>query len=375
MTSTLSIAITADPFLPVPPLKYGGIERVIQFLVDGLVDRGHRVVLVAHRDSRVRGELISYPADQNRSVLNLARNAATVGATVLRDHFDVVHSFGRLNYLVPLALTSTPKIMSYQRPITVRSIRAARRVFGSTLEFTACSRWMIGDVDSLAVWHVVFNGVPIASYEFREHVAGDAPLVFLGRIERIKGVHLAIEAARRSGRSLILAGNVEPEHQPYFDEYVRPFLSDRIQYVGPVDDAAKNELLGSAAALLMPVLWDEPFGIVMVEALACGTPVIGLARGAVPEVIKHGITGFVVQSPGDIPESITRLKRINRRNCRTDAVARFSDRVIVSQYESLYHALLEKRGRPVHRQSRDVAPGLVKEGGPGERGPRERPVG
>lgn len=332
----LSIAMTADPFLPVPPLQYGGIERVIQFLADGLVERGHRVVLFAHRDSKVRADLVPYPTDQNQSVVQIARNAATIGATIMRGRYDIVHSFGRLNYLVPLALTSTPKIMSYQRPITPRSIAQANRVFGTSITFTACSRNMIEPVKSLGDWRVVHNGVPLDTYTFQRQVDANAPLVFLGRFDPEKGAHLAIEVAKRAGRRIVLAGNI-PVKRAYFEEIVRPLIDDdRVRYIGPVDDRAKNELLGAAAALLMPILWEEPFGIVMAEALACGTPVIGFGRGSVPEVVRHGVTGFVANDVEGLVEGVAALERLDREYCRRDAEARFSDRVIVDQYEAIY---------------------------------------
>ena len=227
--------------------------------------------------------------------------------------------------------------MSYQRQITPRSIVWARRAFGSTIEFTACSRHMIRAVESLGKWHVVPNGVPLRAFTFQSRVAADAPLVFLGRLEEIKGPHLAIEAARRARKRLILAGNVEPAHQDYFDERIRPFIDDdTVRYVGPVTDREKNELLGGAAALLMPILWDEPFGIVMAEALACGTPVVGFRRASVPEVVSDGLTGFLASSMVELTDAVARVPQIDRRKCREAAETRFSDRAIVQQYESLY---------------------------------------
>jgi glycosyltransferase involved in cell wall biosynthesis len=198
---------------------------------------------------------------------------------------------------------------------------------------------MIGPVQSLAAWHVVYNGVPVGAYDFRPGVSSDAPLMFLGRIEWIKGAHLAIEAARAAGRRIVIAGNIPVEHRDYFRQYIEPSIDgDRVSFVGPVDDQQKNELLGRAAALLMPILWDEPFGIVMAEALACGTPVIGLRRGAVPEIVNDGVTGFVADDVAGLVAGINRVTTIDRAACRASAESLFSDRVIVDAYESLYYA-------------------------------------
>lgn len=334
----LSIAVLADPDLPVPPTHYGGIERVIHLLVEGLHERGHHVVLVAHRASRVSCEVIPYPRDRSLSVLDMLANAATV-ARLLRRRVDVVHSFGRLACLTPLAVTRTPKFMSYQRAITPSSVRQARRIFGASLEFTACSRQMVDAAGVPGTWHVVYNGVSLARFSFQPHVDGQAPLVFLGRIEEIKGAHLAIAIAQKCGRPLVLAGNIEPAHQSYFDQRIRPHVDGRsIRYVGPVDDRQKNELLGQAGALLMPIVWDEPFGIVMAEALACGTPVIGFRRGSVPEVITHGTTGFVGESIDDLVDGVHSLSRLDRRACRAAAERRFSEQAVVGAYEALYRA-------------------------------------
>lgn len=335
--SPLRIVVAADPELPVPPALYGGIERVIQFLVDGLAARGHEVTLFAHRDSDVTCRLVAYGGLSSASYADTACNAAALARHVLREQVDVVHSFARIAYLAPLALSRVPKFMSYQRAVTPRSIRTARRLFGDTLEFVACGHHMIGGLGPLAPWHVVPNGVPLARYQFTPTVPPGAPLVFLGRVEAIKGPHLAIEAARLAGRPLVIAGNIPDGHRAYFDAHIAPHVDGRmVMYIGPIDDAAKNTLLGSAAALLMPITWEEPFGIVMAEALACGTPVIGFRRGAVPEVVRNAVTGFIVDTVRGMADAVDCLHALSRAACRADAEARFSDTAIVRAYEALY---------------------------------------
>jgi glycosyltransferase involved in cell wall biosynthesis len=185
----------------------------------------------------------------------------------------------------------------------------------------------------------------MSKYDFVPHVAADAPLAFLGRLEPFKGVHHAIAIARSTGRRLIIAGNrVEAgPHTDYFDQEIAPYLDGvRIRYIGPVDDRQKNALLGSAAALLMPVEWEEPFGIVMTEALACGTPVLGFARGSVPEVVMNGVNGFLCHTVSDAIAAVGQLREIDRAKVRLDCEARFSDRAIVDAYESLYGAMMSQ---------------------------------
>ena len=339
----MKILITADPELPVPPVLYGGIERVVDMLVRGLVAQGHDVSLVAHRDSKTAGTLIPYPGTDSRRWRDVWRNTMTVTRTALKVQPDVVHSFGRIAYLAPLLPFSLPKLMTYQREVTPRSVRLGHRLSRGTLHFCAISDWMMQETRHLATWHRVFNGVPMATYDFVPAVPAEAPLVFLGRIEHIKGTHLAIDIARRAGRRLIIAGNIPEAHRDYFAREVEPHLDgDRVHYIGPVDDVQKNQLLGSAAAFLMPILWEEPFGIVMAEALACGTPVLGLRRGAVPEVVEHGVTGFVCDTVDQLVACVKDLPAISRQACRDRAQQLFSDEAIVDAYLAVYRQLVSR---------------------------------
>lgn len=339
--SELRIAITADPELPVPPKLYGGIERVIDMLIRGLVARGHEVTLFAHPESDVPCRIVPYPGGSSLSGADTRRNMLTVARGMVGGGFDVVHSFGRIAYLMPLLPLPIPKLMTYQREVTPRSVKWGHRLSRGTLHFSAISEWMMQDTQHLANWHLVYNGVPMDVYDFAPTIADEAPLVFLGRIEHIKGTHLAIEIARRTGRRLVIAGNIPREHQAYFDEQVKPHLDgERITYIGPVDDKQKNALLGQAAAFLMPILWEEPFGIVMAEALACGTPVLGLGRGAVPEVIEDGVTGFVRDDVDGLVEAVGRLGDLDRRASRERAERMFSDHAIVEAYLDVYRQLI-----------------------------------
>lgn len=334
----MRIAVTVDPEIPVPPIRYGGIERIVDMLVRGLVARGHSVTLFAHQESDVPCTLKAYPGRRSQHPLDTARNTAFVSTAIARGGFDIVHSHARLAYLLPLMPFSVPKVMSYGRKVSRRSVRWGNRLSRGSLAFTGVSRHIVDEAGGGPNWHVVYNGVPVDSYVLREQVSADAPLVFLGRMEPIKGPHLAIEVARLAGRPLILAGNVPDQGAEYFQHEIQPHIDGcSVQYVGPVDDAAKDQILGQACALLMPVLWDEPFGMVMAEALACGTPVIGLRRGAVPEVVQDGITGFVCDSVETMVEAVGRITEIDRRTCRSVMEQRFSDRVMVDAFESLYH--------------------------------------
>jgi glycosyltransferase involved in cell wall biosynthesis len=332
----MKIALTADPELPVPPHLYGGIERIVDMLVCGLVEHGHEVTLFAHPDSHVPCRLIRYGGSSQRP-LDVLRNTLSVSRLAFHRP-DVVHSFGRLAYLTALLPTRIPTIMSYQRkPSQDRVQWAARLARSGSLAFTGCSEHIAAQIRPHAPAFPVFNGVPLGIYDFQPDVADDAPLVFLGRLAPIKGVHTAVEVAQQTGRRLVLAGNVPEEHQTYFNEEIQPQLDDkRLRYVGPVDDAEKNDLLGRAVAFLMPIEWEEPFGIVMAEALACGTPVIGTRRGAVPEVVDDGVTGFICDTTEEMAAAVEQLNDIDRTACRKRCERLFSGEAIVGAYEQLY---------------------------------------
>lgn len=340
----MHIALTADPELPVPPQLYGGIERVIAMLAAALTDRGHRVTLFAHPDSTAVAELVPWPGRRSHSRADLFANALTLGWEVTRRRVDLIHSFSRIATLLPLLPLPIPKLMTYQRPITRRSVQLGHTLSRGSLQFTAISHWMMQHVADLGTWHLVPNGVPLATYPFVADPGPDAPLIFLGRVEAIKGPHLAIEVARRTGLPLVIAGNVPPEHQGWFQSQIAPHLDGHIRYVGPVDDRRKAELLGQARALLMPILWDEPFGIVMAEAMACGTPVLGLARGSVPEVVQHGVSGFVVETLDQLVAALPGLSTLDRRSCRMRVEACYSETAVVECYLNLYNKRLTSPG-------------------------------
>ncbi|WP_295632383.1 glycosyltransferase [Novosphingobium sp.] len=345
MTSQpLKIALTADPELPVPPLLYGGIERIIDLLARQLVARGHEVTLFAHPESQSAGKLVAWPGASSLCKADTLRNALTLAAHVGRNRFDVVHSFSRIAYLTAILPRNLPKVMTYQRAISPRTVSMGHHLSRGSLEFTAISDWMMQDVRRIGRWTMVPNAVSMKTYTFQPKVVEGAPLVFLGRLEETKGPHLAIAMARATGRRLIIAGNIPEEKRGWVEAHVLPHVDgEQVRYIGPVDDAQKDVLLGEAAAFLMPILWDEPFGIVMAEALACGTPVLGLNRGAVPEVVIDGQTGFVRDTLDDLIACVARIPELSRAACRADAEARYGQDGLAEGYLAVYRAAIARR--------------------------------
>lgn len=342
----LRIALTADPEIPVPPLQYGGIERIVDMLARTLTRRGHDVTLFAHRSSTCPVRHVAWPGKSSLPLGDTMRNAATLARRAGVGAFDIVHSFSRVAYLLPILPLPVAKLMSYQRDISERTTATAVRLSRGTLEFSAISRQMMEAKPLAGRWHFVPNGVPLDVYRFRGNVSPDAPLLFLGRIEEIKGPHLAIDIARRMGRHLIIAGNIPPEHRAWYDAHVAPHIDGaRVRYVGPVNDEQKNAFLGEAAALLMPILWEEPFGIVMAEAMACGTPVLGLRRGAVPEVVEHGVTGYVADTVDELVATAGNLGALSRFDARARVERLYSDEAVTDGYLNVYEGILKRLRR------------------------------
>lgn len=342
----MKIALIVNPLIPVPPEKYGGIERIVFMLIHELQLRGHEITLFAHEDSKPGSKLIAYRESEPYQLSDMFRiNRLTAG--IRSRGFDLVHTFGRMSNITWLMLSRLPKVVSYQLPPTVpqvkKAVMMARR---NSLYFTACSNYIADQIRPFCNVTTIYNGVDVTNYQFNGEVDADAPLVFLGRIQYEKGTAIAIEAAKKTGKKLIIAGNVpaEAKHQAYFEDEVKPHIDqEQITYIGPVNDAEKNELLRNASAMLMPVLWDEPFGIVMAEALACGTPVIGFERGAVPEVVSNGVNGFICHNVSEMADAINQLPAIDRNKCRQVAEAKFSSGVLATQYENLYHQITARR--------------------------------
>jgi len=343
----MRILLAADPILPVPPRLYGGIERIVARLIAELRARGHDVALAALGESTEPVDtLFPWPATDVTRRLDTVRNALALRRAVISFQPDIVHSFARLAYLLPLLPSRLPKIMSYQRdPGARQTAPASRWARGASLTFTGCSQH-IAARGRLAggTWHAIPNFADTdVLYPDDSAPASDAPLVFLSRLDRIKAPHLAIAIARLANRRLILAGN-RAESGPdavYFETEVAPLIDgSQVTWVGPVDDTAKRRLLASAHAMLVPIQWDEPFGIVFAEALACGCPVISCPRGALPEIVEDGVTGFLIQTTEEGARAVQRVGELSRTACRHAAVTHFSPAAVTKRYESLYRSLV-----------------------------------
>lgn len=338
----MRIVVTADPEIEVPPKLYGGIERVVDGLVRRYRARGHQVCLVARPGSECPADAFhAWPGASSLSKTDSLRNSLALWRAVRAFRPDVIHSFSRIAYLTPLLRGRTPIVMSYQRDPTMRTVALAVKLAAPrVLSFTGCSEY-IANLGRQAggEWVGIPNFAEMDALKFSPAVAADAPLVFLSRVEHIKGAHWAIDIARRTGQRLIIAGNhsdTGPEGEYWREKIVPEIGHDGVEYVGAVNDAQKNKLLGEARAMIVPIQWNEPFGIVFAEALACGTPVISCPRGSLTEIVRPGIEGFLIRSVEEGCEAVGKLGTIDRAACRRRAEEAYSPDAVVSRYLDLY---------------------------------------
>jgi glycosyltransferase involved in cell wall biosynthesis len=332
-----------DPGIPVPPKEYGGHERLVYLFAEEYTRMGHEVTLLAGPGSHCSGKTITFGINELARSKGQRFKEVRFAWRFLRKHknsFDLIHNFGRLAYLLPALNHPVKKIMTYGRPVARRGIKIINSLPNCNLVFTACSDYCVSTGNVAGTWKTVYNTIDFSQYRLKEKVSGDAPLMFLGRLDRIKGVHTAIKVAKETGNKLLIGGNIShtEDNYAYFKTEIEPQIDGRqIIYPGPLNDGQKNQYLGEAKALLFPIEWDEPFGMVMIEAMACGTPVIAFGRGSVPEVIDAK-TGITVSNADEMVAAIKSVGEINRGTCRAIAKARFDIDVIAKQYLDIFNS-------------------------------------
>lgn len=340
----MKIAEIAPPWLAVPPKGYGGIEWVVALVADGLVDRGHDVTLFATGDSQTRGHLEAFFAEAPGarfigSIWHDAAHAAFAFRDV--DRFDVLHVHPSSAPLVAAAATRRPVVHTLHGPLT-EEMKALYRLVAGRVWFVAISEAQRAHMPELPYAGVVYNGIELSQYPFRPDK--DDYVLFLGRAAPEKGAHRAVQAARAAGVRLVLAVKIaNREEEVHWAQEVEPTLAPDTTVLGEITLEQKVELLSGARAVLFPIDWDEPFGLVMTEAMACGTPVIATPRGSVPEVVADGRTGFIVDVE-DYPEqaagALARLGEVDPAACRAWVEERFSAPVMVDGYERAFERAL-----------------------------------
>lgn len=338
----MKIAQVAPLHESVPPRTYGGTERVVSYLTEELVRQGHEITLFASGDSRTAAELIPVVAHALRTdpgcrdplahhMRLIDRVAQQAGA------FDIIHFHTDYLHFPVMRHVKVPHVTTFHGRLDLPELQPLMRTFPE-MPVVSISEHQRRPL-LWANWQgTVHHGLPADLYTFRPEPG--AYLAFLGRISPEKGVDRAIEIAVRAGLPLRIAAKIDAVDRAYFDEHIEPLLAHPlVTFLGEIDDREKDDFLGQARALLFPVDWPEPFGLVMIEAMACGTPVIAYRRGSVPEVMQEGETGFVVEDDREAIQAVGWLERIDRRRCRRVFEERFSARRMAEAYLQVYRTV------------------------------------
>jgi glycosyltransferase involved in cell wall biosynthesis len=336
----MRIAQIAPLYESVPPQFYGGTERVVSHLTDELVQRGHHVVLFASGDSETTAQLVpcrkvAVRLDKQLS-WDIPAHLSMLAEVRKRAHdFDILH-FHLDCFHLPLfhdVVERTLTTMHGRQDID--DLRSIHRHYPN-YPLVSISNSQRRALPHLNWVRTIHHGYPRSQYLFSPVAKGEY-LAFLGRISPEKGVDRAIEIARRAGVSLRIAAKIDRADTDYFHSCIKPLLdTPGVEFIGEIGEREKSEFLGAASALLFPISWPEPFGLVMIEAMACGTPVIGFRQGSVPEIVKHGVTGFIVNTVTEAVGAVNKLSSIDRTVVRQAFEQRFSVEVMARTYERTY---------------------------------------
>jgi glycosyltransferase involved in cell wall biosynthesis len=349
----MKIGLVAPPFIAVPPARYGGTELFIANLACALHARGHQVTVYANGDSTLpcrvkwRYPHAEWPLDDPvRSALKNIDHTAWAVYDAAASNLDIVH----LNDIVGVPFvqfTDRPAVLTLHHPHEPALSEQYARY--PEIEYVAIGAWL-ADREPMPRLHVVHHGIPLKDYMFSS--TKDDYVAFLGRLAPCKAPHLAIEAARRAGVRLKIAGEIQPIFQDYWDSQVGPLIDGRqVEYVGEANAAQKNLLLSRARALLFPIQWEEPFGLVMIEAMACGTPVLAFAGGAVAEIVQNGVNGWICS---DVQEMAQRIagQLPTSTTCRDSVGRRFSVDQMVEGYLAIYEQLSPAKTSDIAERAR-----------------------
>lgn len=348
------IAMVVPPYFDVPPKAYGGVEAVAADLVDALVARGHEVTLLGAGEPGTKANFIplwdrTVPerlGEPFPEVVHALRVRRAIEELAAGPGIDLVHDHtfaGPLN-APSFAGMGLPTVVTVHGPVEGDTYGYYREL-GQEVSLVAISDRQRELAPDLPWAGRVHNALHVDEWPFRADNDGYA--LFLGRFNECKAPHLALEAAHAAGIPLVLAGKCsEPAEQAYFEKEVRPLLTERDHVFGLADAAAKRKLLTGARCLLFPIRWEEPFGMVMIESMVCGTPVVALRGGAVPEVIVDGVTGRICDDPAELPAAIADVRHLDPAACRAHVRANFAAESLGRGYENVYRRLLRQRAKP-----------------------------
>lgn len=338
--SQLEIAMVTPPWFELPPKAYGGIEAMCSDLIEQLSARDLKVTVIGVGRNGMPAEFVptsdnSYE-DQMGQAMPEVVHASALSEILDTLNPDIIHDHSLAGPLLARG-RSLPTVVSAHGPVTGDMARYYRGL-GDTVQLVAVSDAQRSIAPNLNWVGTVHNAVDVSRFPMQEKKEDFA--LFLGRTGPEKGIPHAVAAAREAGIPLLIAAKSREQHERrYFKQEVEPLLGPGVEWLGEVGRDRKIELLSAARCLLFPVCWEEPFGIVMAEAMACGTPVVALGRGAIPEVVEHGRTGFVCSSTSELPAAIREAGNLSPHECREEAERRFDVRTMAERYEQIYHTV------------------------------------
>jgi glycosyltransferase involved in cell wall biosynthesis len=332
----------------VPPKKYGGTERVVYTLTEHLVSMGHKVTLFASGDSRTSARLVSAAESSLRDAGNKDPYGSTYhsmlnigGAYVRQDEFDIIHDHNAHLSLPTALLATTPVVMTMHGAATPESKMMYDGLINKNNPyFVSISKSQRKPIPNLNWIANIYNGLDMTDFPFSK--TDDGFILFVGRISAEKGIHHAIATAEYLNLPLIIAAKLDPVEMPYFEQFVKPHLNERIRWIGEVDAEERNRLMSRALCFIHPVTWREPFGLTLIEAGACGAPVVAFNKGSIPEIIKHGKNGFIVEDVSEMIEYVKNITSIKRSVCRKIALANFNGEKMAQEYEEVYKKILSE---------------------------------
>lgn len=351
----MRIGIIAPPWIAVPPTGYGGIESFIDTLALALQRGGHEVVLAASGDSTCPVERLPGfpPSDPAIMGVTMHELRHLIRAYALLDDVDVIVDNTLAGPILARTAAAAPVVTIAHSPF-VPIIRELYLAAAPDMTFVAISHHQASTAEATPIRRVIHHGICMADVPVG---SGGREACFVGRMAPDKGVREAIEIAAKAGIPLRIAAKMqESGEREYFDDVVRPALGSNAEYLGELSTEEKVELMGSSCALLNPIQWDEPFGLVMIESLATGTPVVATSRGSVPEIVDDGVTGFIRDDVAELADALGEARRLDRDTCRTSVESRFTDIRMAEDYLALFTELVAERGS---RRNRDVRAGKV----------------
>lgn len=352
----MRIAQVAPLWEQVPPPAYGGTELVVSLLTEELVKRGHEVTLFASGDSITQAKLESvHPRalrlDSTVKDPNIYDMLNMVQVYENADKFDIIHSHVGCVALPYANLVKTPTVHTLHGIFTADNEKLFKHV--RKQPFISISNSQRDTNLGLNYVSTIYNGIAPNTYDFYPQPEHPPYLAFLGRMSPEKGAHLAIEIAQRSGWHLKMAGKIDAVDLEYFEKQIRPHIDGtQIEFLGEANHQQKSILMGGAVATLFPITWREPFGLVMIESMVTGTPVIAMSLGSAPEVIAHGVSGFLCHNVNECIDAIALAAQLDRRTCRDHVLINFTAKRMADGYESVYQKILEsKYSRNGHNRS------------------------